>query len=182
VSETEKTRVLLAAVGSGDRGDDGIGRRVIEQLASRLPAGARLADCGADPLALLALLGGCEMLLAIDAAACMGAPGRVHRIDLSDHDLPYGLLENSSHALGLAGAIALARALGMLPGLVIVYAVEGACFERGAPMSAAVAAVSETVASRILEELHRGLSRWVAPPRCARDGPPGAQRVPGAAR
>jgi hydrogenase maturation protease len=154
----QKRRVLVVAVGSADRGDDGIGRRVGERIANRLPAGATLIDCGADPLALLAPCEGCDLLLAVDAAALRGTPGRIHRIDLSRHDLPYELLASSSHDVGLAGAVALARELGLLPPVVIVYAVEGVCFEQGAPMSPAVAAAAEDVASCMLEEIRRELS------------------------
>ena len=54
--------------------------------------------------------------------------------------LPRGALGMSTHGFGLAEALELARALGQLPRRCIVYAIEGASFETGAPLSPEVAA------------------------------------------
>ena len=44
---------------------------------------------------------------------------------------------SSTHALGLADAVELARSLGRLPQRVVVYGIEGAAFEFGNGLSAA---------------------------------------------
>ena len=138
-------RALLMAVGSRDRGDDGVGARVLECLVGRLPGGVRVSDCTGDPLAWLAPPGECRILFAVDAAAPAGSVGRIHRLDLSTRDLPIPHRRDSTHGLGLSGAIALARKLAWLPPRVIVYAVEGACFEPGVALSGAVAAALDGV-------------------------------------
>ena len=59
----------------------------------------------------------------------------------------------SSHGLGLHQAIELARALGQLPGRCVVYAIEGASFEAGAPLSPAVAAGAVEATERVRAEI-----------------------------
>jgi hydrogenase maturation protease len=67
--------------------------------------------------------------------------------------LPAGVFRSSTHAFGVGDAVELARALGRLPRRVVVYGVEGAGFESGAPLSPAVAAAVDDVVSRLEEEL-----------------------------
>jgi hydrogenase maturation protease len=59
----------------------------------------------------------------------------------------------STHAFGVAEAIELARALGQLPPALVVYGVEGATFEAGAGLSAAVAAAVPQVVAQVRQEL-----------------------------
>ena len=46
-----------------------------------------------------------------------------------------------------------ARVLGLLPGTVIVHAIEGACFNPGSPPSDAVRTAAETLAETLLAGL-----------------------------
>ena len=57
--------------------------------------------------------------------------------------------------LGLAEAIGLSRVLRKAPRDIIVFAVEGACFAAGAPMSPEVAAAAAEVAGRVVAEVER---------------------------
>jgi hydrogenase maturation protease len=79
----------------------------------------------------------------------------VHRIDLAVEALPRELSFASSHAMGLAEAVALARTLGRAPRDIIVYAVEGARFDTGSGLAPEVAAAVATVAERIVAEADR---------------------------
>jgi hydrogenase maturation protease len=65
----------------------------------------------------------------------------------------------------VAEAIGLARALGTLPPLCIVYAIEAAHFTTGAAPSSAVTQAAHGVAERILAEL-------ATPPRPSSHHPP----------
>ena len=86
-------------------------------------------------------------MLVVDAAA--GAePGRLHRLDASAQPLPQRLFGSSTHGFGVAEGIELARALGVLPPVCVVYAVEGGRFETGAPMSEAVVRALPVLAER----------------------------------
>jgi hydrogenase maturation protease len=93
------------------------------------------------------------MVIVVDAAAPLGRSGRIHRLDLTARPLPAGFSCSSTHALGLAEAVELARSLGRLPRRLIAYVVEGERFDVGAPLSPAVANAVDITAERILTEL-----------------------------
>lgn len=147
--------VRVIGLGNPDRGDDGIGARVARALDGRLPDDVMLQTCRGDVLTLIDDWDGLDALVCIDAAEPMGRPGRVHRFDLASDTLPRGLSFASSHAMGLAEAIALARALGQAPRDIIVYAIEGARFDTGSGLSAAVEAAAGDVAARVIAEVGR---------------------------
>ena len=144
---------MVIGLGNPDRGDDGVGALVIDALSGRLPDGVETMIRTGDMLALVDDWAGAHAVICIDAAAPVGAPGRIHRID----GLAGGLLPEtglaSSHAFGLAEAIALAGVLGTAPATLIVYAIEGSNFDGGAPISAAVAGVVEESAERVIAEI-----------------------------
>ena len=72
---------------------------------------------------------------------------------MSEAPLPQGAFGVSTHGFGLHEAIELARALGQLPSHCVVYAIEGASFETGAPQSPLVAGAVVEVASRLSAEI-----------------------------
>jgi hydrogenase maturation protease len=146
-------KVLVACVGNPDRGDDGLGAAVARKLEAMLPANANLVERRGDLLALAGGLEGFDALICVDAAAPMGSPGKVHRIDLAGVELPRELLLTSTHGFGLADAIEFARALGQAPKHIIVYAVEGCRFDAGGAISPEIAAASQEAARLIAEEI-----------------------------
>jgi hydrogenase maturation protease len=129
--------VLVIGFGNPDCGDDAAGPLVARLLAGRIAA--RVLERHGDALALLDEWRGADALVLIDAAAPMGSPGRIHPVDIAAADLPRGLAVGSTHAFGLPEAVALSRRLGTLPPRAMVYAIEGVCFDPGAPVSPAVA-------------------------------------------
>ena len=148
-------RIAVFGVGNADRGDDGIGPLVTRALRGRLPAEVPVQARGGDMLALVEEWSGCDALICVDALAPLGAPGRIHRLDLAIEELPRALAFTSSHAMGLADAIALARVLGRAPADIIVFGIEGCCFDDGAPMTPAVAAAAGEAADRVVAEVGR---------------------------
>ena len=149
----ERPRVLVAAIGNPDRGDDGVGPAVAARLRTEVPAEVHVLERSGDVLALIAEWDGFADVFVVDAAAPIGRPGRIHRLDLASQPLPDGLAGSSTHAFGVAEAVELARSLNRLPRHIIAYLVEGECFEIGAPLSPAVAAAVDSVAERIGDEL-----------------------------
>jgi hydrogenase maturation protease len=147
--------VLVACLGNPDCGDDGIGPAVGERLRPVLPAGAALVIRRGDMLSLIEDFAGYDAAVCVDAAAPMGAPGRVHRIDLASGELPQELLSTSTHGFGLAEAIEMARALGRVPQDIIIFAIEGACFDTGAAMTPQVLAAVEEAARLAAAEAGR---------------------------
>ena len=147
--------MAVSALGHPDRGDDAVGGRVVQALHELLPEDVPVQLERADALLLLDHWSGCEAVVCVDAVAPLGQPGRIHRLDLSRASLPPGGTSTSSHALGLAEAIALARTLQLAPRRIIVYGIEGRCFDPGAPLSAPVAAAVATAAKAVAREVTR---------------------------
>jgi hydrogenase maturation protease len=139
---------IVIGVGNPDRGDDGVGRAVAYLLKPYMQA----IEHDGEATSLLDLLGAAERVWLVDAARSGAVPGTIHRIDCAI-DIPQPGNSPSSHGLGIAEAIGLARALGELPPHCIVYAIEAASFAPGAPLSPRVARAAREVAARILVEL-----------------------------
>lgn len=150
---------MVIGIGNPDRGDDGVGPRVVDALAGCLPRGVELITRSGDMLALVEEWTDAAVAICIDAAAPMGTPGRIHRIDAAAETLLPPPGTTSSHAMGLSEAIGLARALGTVPARIVVFAVEGEQFETGAPLSAAVATAIPEVAAQVLAEVARLAAR-----------------------
>ncbi len=148
-------RIMVIGLGNPDRGDDGVGLAVAAAVRKTLPPTVRVIERRSDMLALMDDWAGADALVCVDAAAPMGEPGRIHRIDLTVDSLPPTPSAASSHALGLADAIALARILGTAPRDVIAFAIEGQDFNPGAPISAAVAVAIAPTASLVMAEVSR---------------------------
>ena len=148
-------RLLVIGIGNPDRGDDGIGPLVGRRLAGHVPPCVTIVERSGDALALIDDWAGRDAVILVDAAASGGKPGRVHRIDLTRDTLPTGLSLASTHAFGVAQAVGLARTLGLLPRRLVAYAVEGAGFDPGAPISPQVAAVVDDVVVRVAAEVCR---------------------------
>jgi hydrogenase maturation protease len=106
-----------------------------------------------EPVTLIDSWGDCERVIIIDAMSSGATPGTVRIVAAHDEPLPPELSRPSTHLLGVAEAIELARVLGLLPARVDVYAIEGESFAAGAALSPPVAAAVERVAAAILEEL-----------------------------
>jgi hydrogenase maturation protease len=142
--------VLVIGVGNALRADDAAGLEVVRRLRAR--PGVEVREQSGEATALLDALRGRAAAIIVDAA--LGAePGRLHRLDAAAEPLPQGLFGFSTHGFGVAEGIELARALGSLPPVCVVYAVEAARFETGAPMSEAVARALPVLAQDITGEI-----------------------------
>jgi hydrogenase maturation protease len=155
--------VLVIGLGNPERGDDGVGPLVAKKLAALLPADVAVASPSGDVLNLITTWAGFDAVICIDAAAALSAPGRIHRFDLAASELPGELASisthasshASSHSFGLAEAIGLARALQQAPRDIVIYAIEGASFAVGAPITPEVAAAAVEVTGRVAAEVGR---------------------------
>ena len=153
MSGSERALALVAGIGNPDRGDDGFGPAVARRLRGRAPSTVRIVERSGDALALIEDWNGIPCAIIIDTVAAISEPARVHRLDLIDSQLPIGFALHSSHALGVAETVELARSLGSLPRCLVAYLVEGERFTTGAPLSPAVAGAVEDVAERVVLEL-----------------------------
>lgn len=139
--------VVVIALGSRFRGDDGVGPTVAERLNGRL-AGCTIVEGRDDAMAIVSAWEGAALAVVVDAAVSGASPGTIHRSEVNAEPLPRDLARCSSHGLGLAEAVELGKVLGKLPGRLVIYAVEAKTFEPGAALSAEVtAAIGEVVLS-----------------------------------
>jgi hydrogenase maturation protease len=145
---------LVIGVGQEQRGDDAAGLWVARRLTERSP-GLRVVEHDGDGMDLLLSFEGAERVVLVDAVVSgEREPGAVHRFDAARGPLPAALFAGtSSHALGVAEAIELARAMERLPERVVVYGIEGGCFDTGAAPGPAVIDAVDRVAERVWSEL-----------------------------
>jgi len=150
-----KTGVLLVGVGNPLRGDDAAGLELVRLLAARGAGGlATICEHTGEPLDLIARMEPFRAAVIIDALHSGEPPGSVRRFDLSHEALPGELrTSTSTHAISLAEALELARALGRLPERVILHTVEGESFAAGGPLASPVLAALAPLADTVLNEL-----------------------------
>jgi hydrogenase maturation protease len=147
-------RRAVVGLGHPYRRDDGVGPRVVEHLqAAGLPHLRAIA--AADGLAILDACQQAAVVIIVDAMASGAPPGTIICYDALRQTLPRRWFQCSTHTLGVAEAIELARALQQLPPRLLVYGVEGRDFAPGMGLSAAVASAVPEVVARIVRELAR---------------------------
>lgn len=144
---------LVIGVGNSTRGDDGAGIELARRLRERRTPGALVRESSGEMGALLECWSGHDRVVVVDAARSGAPPGTVRRFEAHASPLPASLLRTSSHALGVADAVEMARGLGTLPSIVIVYAIEGAAFSIGARLSAPVRRAVARVERSVLREM-----------------------------
>ncbi|SHK32791.1 hydrogenase maturation protease [Rhodothermus profundi] len=144
---------VVIGIGHPLRGDDAAGLEAVAQVRSRLPRNVRLCVLS-DPLHLPDCWEGAHLAIVCDAICSGAPPGTLHRFEAHSSPLPASMRASvSSHSIGLAEVIELARQLGRLPQRLIIYGIEGQHFDMGAPLSPAVAAALPQAAEAILKEL-----------------------------
>lgn len=145
-------RTAAVCLGSAFRGDDAVGPLVAERLRE---AGAIVLDCADEPTRLLDEWDGLDTLVVVDAVRTGALPGTIRRVDGGSEPLPRDLRLASTHAVGVADALELGRALGRAPRRVVVLGVEGVAFGMGEKMTPAVAGAVDTLVASALAELGR---------------------------
>ena len=145
---------LVLGIGNLVMSDDGIGVRVVQQLAAqyRFPAGVRILDGGTLGLDLLPQLEGVERLLVVDAVETGREPGSLVR--LAGEYVPIVLeTKVSPHQMGLKDLLAVAMLQGFAPREMVLLGVQPALLEMGMELSPPVAAQQETLVRKVLAEL-----------------------------
>ena len=146
-------RITVIGIGNPDRGDDGAGRAVARLLKGVRAHGTVIVETNGDVAELLDKMDDEPTVFLIDACLSGVTPGTVRRFDVGHQQLPRDTFGASTHGLGLAQAIDLARVLGRLPPRCVVIAIEGKSFEIGAPLSPEVEEAVVSVANQLRAEL-----------------------------
>jgi hydrogenase maturation protease len=135
------------------RGDDAVGLRIIEALG---PGEMVLVHNG-EPASLMAVWEGRDEVVLIDAVSSGRSPGTIVEWDVARSALPAGVC-HSTHALGAAEAVELARALGKLPPRFWFVGIEGENFTFGEGLSPELDAAVQVVVGRLRELIARAAS------------------------
>jgi len=150
---------LLIGVGNEMRGDDGIGVAIV-RMVRRLSAGRefpagppRFREIPEGGASLLDAWSGANDVVLFDAVWSGAPPGTIHRLGASAPEITSVYFHGSTHSLGVAEAIELARTLRVLPKRLTIYGVEGARFDHAAPITPRVRRAAREVAERVVREM-----------------------------
>jgi hydrogenase maturation protease len=140
---------LCIGIGNVYRHDDGVGLYVARLLREQNLPDTAVIEHGGDGISLLELIADADTVILIDAISSGAAPGTLAQFAAHEHPLPARCFAHSSHAVGVAEAVELARALGNLPRCCVVYGIEGACFAAGVGLTPAVEQAARDLAAAI---------------------------------
>jgi hydrogenase maturation protease len=141
---------MIIGIGNEYRCDDAAGLIVARRLKERLAGSPIVLEQSGEGAALMEAWRGAEIVFIIDATLSGAAPGTIRQFDGRAQPIPKNGFRCSTHAFSLAEAIELARALGELPRLLIVYGIEGESFAAGLGLSPEVEKAADEVAGQLL--------------------------------
>lgn len=144
--------MLVLCCGHPDRGDDAAGPLVARRLGQMpLDKEIDVREQYGDALSLIDAWQGVDDVVLVDAVVTGKRPGTVSVWDALTAPVAGRPRAGSSHALGLAEAIALSRTLGGLPRRLMLFGIEARRFELGEPPSKAVLRGVERAARKVYE-------------------------------
>jgi hydrogenase maturation protease len=146
------TAIRIIGLGNEFRGDDAVGLLAARRLRGLAGGDVDVVEADIAGVELPELMKGAQTLLLIDAARSGHPPGAIHRLDASAGPITPSVFPRSTHAIGVAEALELARTLGVLPASVIVYGIEVGNTEAGQPLSPPVAKALDQVVDQIVQE------------------------------
>ncbi len=146
------TSAVVIGIGNAYRGDDAAGREVARLVRERAPDDLAVVVCELEPSRLIDAWEGADAAIVVDAVSSGAEPGTVHRFDTTSEPLRSREFRSSTHALGIAETVELARALGRLPARIVVFGVEGQSFGSGQELSGPARAGVERAVDLVLEE------------------------------
>jgi hydrogenase maturation protease len=133
---------VVIGVGNTERGDDGAGVVTAKRTGP-------LGLVATAPFQLIDLWEGADDVVIVDAARSGAAPGTIHRFEVRSQPLPTAVLGGSTHAIGVAEVVELARAMGRLPARLTVYGIEIGGLTHGDTLSPEVEAAVDTVVREV---------------------------------
>ena len=142
----------IICVGNSSRSDDGVGPLIATELDNR-DLGIPIHLSNGEPGELLDLWRGLGRVVIVDAVVTgRSEPGTVHVLHASSEPLPV-VSHASSHGIGLAESIELARSLRALPTDLRLVGIEAGSLEPGTDLTPAVRAAIPDAVAQILAEV-----------------------------
>ena len=151
--ETSQPHTLVIGVGNAYRRDDAVGLIVAQHLKQQSVSGLSVLEESGSGAALIGLWADVDSVILIDAVQSGAEPGTIHRLDARTQSLSSRIFRCSTHGLGIAEAVELARTLNQLPEQCVIYGIEGRNFTIGVGLSPEVERAAEQVAARVLLDL-----------------------------
>ena len=142
----------MIGLGNEHRHDDRCGLEVVRRLEGRGLEGLRLLEAPRDAARMLHLWEGAEEVIVIDAMYGNGRPGSVRRFEVARGDRFGSTPATSTHGLGLAEAVEIARSLGRLPPRLTVFGIEAADLGVGDGLSPEVEKAVTLVTDEVARE------------------------------
>lgn len=130
---------MIIGIGSENRGDDLAGWEVVDRLET-----VRGCKHDGEPATLLELISSADHVVLVDAMRSGHPVGTVQHFDAAAGPLPSAVCR-STHGVGVAEVVELARLFGTLPRNCTVIGIEGSNFAIGSTMSGEVAAAIDSV-------------------------------------
>lgn len=154
MSGSPPPRVLIIGVGQEWRGDDAAGLLVARHLQDKVPDQVIVRELLGSAPDLLKLWQEADAVIIADAVHAAAPPGTIYRLAAHAEPLPTEMFPAcSTHAWGVAEAVALGRILHQLPPYLIIYGIAGKNFALGEGLSPEVEQAVPEVARRILQEI-----------------------------
>lgn len=147
---------LILALGNPLRGDDGAGAAVLDALRGvDLPPGVELLDGGTAGLETVLLMQDRRRAIIIDAAEMGREPGAWARFTPDQVALAAGNMAEMGtlHMAGLAEALTLGAALGVLPAEIVIFGVQPQAIGWEPGLSDPVRAAVPVLVGAVLAEL-----------------------------
>ena len=146
--------ILIIGIGNAYRGDDAVGLRITQDIKKEALVHVTVIEQSGDGVALMESWENADTVILIDAVHSGAQPGTIHRFDVHTQTIPTKFFHYSTHAFGIAEAIELARTLKQLPPHLIVYGIEGKCFEAGIGLCWEVEKSAQEVVKRVQQDIH----------------------------
>jgi hydrogenase maturation protease len=149
--------VQIVCVGS-PLGDDCVGMRLAPLLEGLFDPSEVRVSCHDRPgVRLLECMEGAPKVVLVDGVISGAPPGTLHRVE-GEAIFAQLARHTSTHAFGLAEAVALAVPLGFAPQALVLHGVEIETVRADAGLSAAVEAALPRLAAVVRAEVARSLS------------------------
>jgi hydrogenase maturation protease len=146
---SDAPRATVIGIGNLYRSDDAAGIIAARQLGEAAGPAITVLE-NAD---LLEVFKTAADVILIDAVRSGAGPGSIVRIDARERDLPREIFASSTHALGIASNVEMARTLGQLPARLIVYGIEGSNFAPGTTLTPEVERAIPELVRRIADDV-----------------------------
>lgn len=132
---------MIRIIGIGSPfGDDAAGLEAARTLAAAPPPECEIIAADRPGASLVEMLDGADAAILIDAARTGAPPGTIHEFGFDELERAAAARLVSSHGVGVAAAVALARKLGRAPAHGRIVAIEIAPAPQGAPCELSAAA------------------------------------------